>query len=109
MEFENKQRQVVPQKCPVCNAKQKELSMTPIGQSEDRMIMHVTCTKCDNALMVFVTQNDIGTMTFGVMVDVYSAEAQAIFDQKPVNDDDVISVHRYLQAGEVNIQDIVHS
>lgn len=109
MEFENKQRQVVPQKCPVCGAKQKDLSLTPIGQSEDRMIMHVACTKCDNALMVFVTQNEIGTMTFGVMIDVYSTEAQMTFDQKPVNDDDVISVHRYLQTGEVSVQDIVRS
>ncbi len=107
MEFEHKHKQVIPQKCPVCEVSQEDLKSMPVGHSEDRMIMHVQCTKCNSAIMVFITQNDVGMMTFGVMVDVHDTEAGEMFSQNPINDDDVINVHRYLQKEGTNIHDFV--
>lgn len=104
MEFEHKQPNVTPQKCPVCNAPQESLSATFLRQEQEPSLVHVTCEKCENAIIVFVMYNDVGTMTFGVLADVYADEARTMFEQSSVSYDDVLDVHRYLQNNHDVIQ-----
>lgn len=108
MEFEPKHQNSIPQKCPMCNAKEDMLTVLPVAQAQERMTMHVSCEKCSSAVVVFITQNDVGMMTFGVIVDVQGAEAQTFFNENPVGDDEVIEVHRYMQADKAaNVHDII--
>jgi hypothetical protein len=106
MEFEHKQQNVMPQKCPVCDAAQDALSLTPLRQDQERAVMHIACEKCGNAIIVFVMYNDVGTMTFGVLTDVYADEAHIVFGQSSVNYDDVLEVHHYLQNDHDVIQEL---
>jgi hypothetical protein len=106
MESEYKHQNIVPQKCPVCTAKNDFLNAVPISQSQEQMIVHVNCQQCGGAIMVFVSQNDVGMITFGVMVDVGSDEASDVFDREPISADDVIALHRHLQKTKLNIYDV---
>ncbi len=105
MESEHQHQNVVPQKCPVCAAKNDFLNAVPIGQSGDQMTIHVNCTHCGGALVVFVTHNDVGMITFGVMVDVGSQEAAHVFEQEPVSPDEVIAVYQHLQKPRLSVYD----
>jgi len=106
MENEHKRQNVVPQQCPVCAAKTDFLYAAPISQSDDQMTVHVRCEQCAATLMVFVTHNDVGMITFGVMVEVDHAEATRFFCEDPIMPDDVISLHRHMKNVHVSVEDV---
>lgn len=100
MDFSREHDRVIPQKCPVCGAQRDNLSYVPLGYDDDRTIIHISCKKCSGAAMIFVTQNDTGLMTVGVLTDTTPAEAKQFFDAQTISDNDVIAVHDYLNAYE---------
>jgi hypothetical protein len=96
MDIEREQNRVIPQKCPVCGAQRDSLSYMPIGHDEDKTIVHISCAKCAGAAMIFVSQNETGMMTVGVLTDTTPSEARAFFNSQVVSDNDVIAIHDYL-------------
>ena len=96
MDFSREHDRVIPQKCPVCGAQRENLSYVPLGYDEDRTIVHISCKKCAGAAMIFVSQNDAGLMTVGVLTDTTPVEAKQFFDSNTISDNDVIAVHDYL-------------
>jgi hypothetical protein len=92
------QNRVIPQKCPVCGAQRDSLSYVPLGYDEDKTIVHISCTKCAGAAMIFVSQSDGGMMTVGVLTDTTPTEARTFFQSDVVSDNDVIAVHDYLNS-----------
>ncbi len=100
------QNRVIPQKCPVCGAQRDSLSYVPLGYDEERTIVHISCTKCAGAAMIFVSQNEGGMMTVGVLTDTNPAEAKIFFESDVVSDNDVIAVHDYMRTFDGCISDI---
>ncbi len=99
MEIERgEQNRVIPQKCPVCGAERNSLSYVPLGFDDDKTVMHISCKKCAGAAMIFVSQNEGGMMTVGVLTDTTSTEARTFFDSDTISDNDVIAVHDYLNS-----------
>jgi len=92
------QNRVIPQKCPVCGAQRDHLSYMPLGLDEDRTIVHISCTKCAGAAMIFVSQSEGGLMTVGVLTDTTPTEARTFFQSDIISDNDVIAVHDYLDT-----------
>ena len=92
------QNRVIPQKCPVCGAQREHLSYMPLGYDKERTIVHISCTKCAGAAMIFMSQNDGGMMTVGVLTDTTPTEAQTFFQSDVISDNDVIAVHDYLDS-----------
>lgn len=100
MNFSREQDRVIPQKCPVCGAQRDHLSYMPLGHDDDRTIVHISCTKCAGAAMIFVSQSDMGMMTVGVLTDTTPLEARSFFNGTIISDNDVIAVHEYLSSYE---------
>jgi len=100
------QNRVIPQKCPVCGAQRNHLSYVPLGFDEDKTIMHISCTKCAGAAMIFMSQNDGGMMTVGVLTDTTPTEARIFFQSDVVSDNDVIAVHDYLDSFDGYVSDM---
>lgn len=98
MDIEREQNRVIPQKCPVCGAQRDSLSYVPIGSNNEQTIVHISCAKCAGAAMIFVSQNETGMMTVGVLTDTTPTEARAFFDSNIISDNDVIAVHNYLDT-----------
>ncbi|XLQ20495.1 MAG: hypothetical protein ACKUBY_01805 [Candidatus Moraniibacteriota bacterium] len=92
------QNRIIPQKCPVCGAERNNLSYVPLGFDEDKTVMHVSCMKCTGAAMIFVSQNEGGMMTVGVLTDTNPTEARTFFESDTISDNDVIAVHDYLDT-----------
>ena len=106
MDIEREQNRVIPQKCPVCGAERDSLSYMPIGNSNNQTIVHISCAKCAGAAMIFVSQNDTGMMTVGVLTDTTPTEARAFFDSNTISDNDVIAVHDYLDTYDGYTSDV---
>ncbi len=100
MDFSREQDRVIPQKCPVCGAQRDSLSYIPLGQENDRTVVHVSCAKCSGAVMILLSQNETGLMTVGILTDTTPTEARTFFSAETVSDDDVIAVHDYLRTSK---------
>ena len=87
---------IIPKKCPVCGSQRESLSYEPVGSDKTRTAIYVSCEKCLASIVFFITQNDMGMMTVGVLSDVNSREARNFFGAKSISDDDIIDVHEYL-------------
>ena len=101
------QNRVIPQKCPICGAKRNSLSYMPLGFDGEKTVIHISCMKCASAAMIFVSQNEGGIMTVGVLTDTTPAEARSFFNSNVVSDNDVIAMHNHLKSCEGYVDDII--
>ncbi len=83
------------QSCPVCNAQSDELTVSSIGSTRDRAIMHIACEKCQHKVMAYSAESEAGMVTFGMMTDMHAHEALDMMQQKAIDSDDVIAAYRY--------------
>ncbi len=97
---------IIPQKCPICSSKRENLSYEPVGSDKNRTAIYVSCEKCLASIVFFITQNEMGIMTVGVLTDVNSQEAKNFFGAMSVSDNDVIDIHEYLNDFSGTISDI---
>lgn len=88
--------QIVPKKCPVCGTQRKRLSFEPVNNSKTRTAIYVTCDECKTAIVFFVSQNEVGMMTVGMLTDLSRVEVEKFFRSKPISEDEVIDVYENL-------------
>ena len=98
------QQQIVPQTCPVCNAPRKYLSYVPLVQ---KSIVHITCKKCSGNVLAFLSQNDVGTMTVGIVTDLSVDEAQKFMSSESVDFDEVLALHETSMRDGLTIKDLL--
>ncbi len=109
MDIGREQNRVIPQKCPVCGAQREHLSYVPLGYDDERTIVHVSCAKCSVAAIIFVSQNEGGMMSVGVLTDTTPSEARSFLQANTVSDNDVIAVHDYLDTFDGYTSDMFSS
>lgn len=89
------------QVCSVCGAASEHLQQMMIGHTQERAIIHVTCTQCRHTVMIYSAQNDMGGVTFGVLTDMVAQEAHATMHAPAISSDDVLAAHRYFQRAQI--------
>lgn len=94
---------IIPQKCPVCGSHRESLSYEPIGSDKTRTAIYVSCEKCLASIVFFITQNEMGMMTVGVLADVNSKEARSFFGAASISGNDVIDIYEYLNSSSGSI------
>ncbi|MCK4635659.1 MAG: hypothetical protein KAT32_02250 [Candidatus Moranbacteria bacterium] len=87
---------IIPKKCPVCGSQRDNLTYEPVGRDKTRTAIYVSCEKCLASIVFFITQNEMGIITMGVLTDVNAREAKNFFGATPVSDDDIIDMYEYL-------------
>ncbi len=98
------QQQIIPQTCPVCDAPRKYLSYVPLVQ---KSIVHITCKKCSGNVLAFLSHNDIGTMSVGIVTDLSVDEAQKFMSSESVDFDDVLVLHEISMCNGLTIKDLL--
>jgi len=98
------QQQIVPQTCPVCNASRKYLSYVPLVQ---KSIIHITCKKCLGNVLAFLSHNDMGVTTVGIVTDLSVSEAQKFMSSESVNFKDVLALHEASSHSGLTIRDLL--
>lgn len=106
MNISREYSRIVPKKCPVCGSQRKDLFFEPVSSNKNRTAIYVSCEECLTAIVFFISQNEMGMMTIGVLTDLNSNEAKDFFGSKPISENDIIDVYEYLNSSKENI--LVH-
>ncbi len=98
------QQQIIPQTCPVCDSPQKYLLYTPLNVKN---IIHISCKKCSSNILAFLSKNDMGIMTVGIVTDLSFSEAQKFMSTKSVSFDDVLVLHETFLQHKLTTKDLL--
>ncbi len=82
--------------CPLCGTKYERSHTVLLSEEKSQAIFHLTCSGCGVAMLAFVANDQQGIVSFGVATDLTGQEALSMFEKKPVNSDNVLSVYKKL-------------
>lgn len=83
-------------KCPLCKAKYSHSQASVLEESDARTVFHLTCSKCNSAVLAFVTDSQQGIVSLGVATDLTSGEARKILGSSPIGPEQVLKVYEHL-------------
>ncbi len=82
-------------KCPLCKAKYSHSQASVLEENDARTVFHLTCGKCNSAVLAFVSDSQQGIVSLGVATDLTSQEAKKILGSKPINSEQVLEVYEH--------------
>jgi len=85
-------------KCPVCEKKYKKESATVLEAGQKRNTIHFTCDHCKMSSLVFLSQNQTGTVGVGILTDLDKSEVKSVFQKEAISADQVLSVHNFFKG-----------
>lgn len=83
-------------KCPLCKAKYDSSQTFVLEEGVNRTVFHLTCSKCQSALLAFISEGKKGVVSLGMATDLSVKEAREMFEKPPVDKDEVLKVYKYL-------------
>lgn len=89
-------------RCPVCNHKY-DLGQIDLLESdhaeegETHLLIHSDCSRCKSSVMFNIDINGPEIYSVGMVTDLTSKDSAKFAKARPINVDDVISIHRGLK------------
>ncbi len=84
-------------KCPVCNKKYTSAKITPLTEDETRSTMHVSCPSCGVSSILFVSANQWGVASVGILTDLEEEEVKRHFGKEVVSVDSALDAYVFLK------------
>lgn len=81
-------------KCPVCNKKYAPAVVTPLIEDDIHSTMHVSCPSCGVSSILFVSTNQWGIASIGVLTDLEGEESKKLLGKEK----DIVSTDEALDA-----------
>ena len=83
-------------KCPLCKTKYSHSQASVLEENDARTVFHLTCSKCNSAVLAFVSDSQQGIVSLGVATDLTGQEASKILKSKSINSEHVLEVYEHL-------------
>lgn len=93
--------------CPVCNNRYDPVEAKVISERDDSHLVYIKCRNCYAAILAVILANNLGISSIGLLTDLTSDEVIDFKDMMPVNSDDVIALHQFLQQEKVLIDHLL--
>jgi hypothetical protein len=87
--------------CPVCHYRYNPVEARVLEENESAHLLYIKCHRCHSATLALILASALGISSIGLVTDLDSHEVSKFKDLSPVNDDDVLTVHRWLQVGRL--------
>ncbi|QQS15478.1 MAG: hypothetical protein IPK84_03865 [Candidatus Moraniibacteriota bacterium] len=94
-------------KCPVCNKKYTSAVVTPLAENETRSTMHISCPSCGVSSILFVSMNQWGIASVGILTDLGGEESKRHFGREIVSTDQVLDAYIFLKDRSGHLSDIL--
>ena len=85
-------------KCPVCHKKYAPAVAVPLFEDETHSTVHLSCPSCGVSSIFFVSANQWGVASVGVLTDLESEEAERLLGKEPVSSEHALDA--YVSFGE---------
>ncbi len=86
--------------CPFCSSKEAPTDSKIIESRDDAHMVHLTCKRCGQAILVLVRSSGVGIQCVGIVTDLSEDDAKKLLYDRSVNIDDVLDVHEALNNEE---------
>ena len=82
--------------CPLCSSKNAPTQSRVIDTHEDTSLVHLSCGKCRQKILIQFRMSAIGVHCIGIITDLSWEDACRLMKDRHVDIDDVLDVHEAL-------------
>jgi hypothetical protein len=83
-------------KCSFCGGGFSVENLVLLEEKEQKTVLHVSCSRCKTSAIFFLSHNQAGTLSLGIMTDLDKKEVKNKFSKNAVNADEVIDAYQYI-------------
>lgn len=94
-------------RCPVCNKRYASASVTPVVEGEARTVVHVLCASCRVSSILFVSENQWGIASIGILTDLNGEESKQKIVAESVSTNDALEAYTSLKERSGKLSNIL--
>ena len=94
-------------KCPVCNKKYASVAVTPLAEDDVRSTVHISCPSCGVSSILFVSANQWGVASIGVLTDLEGEESKKHFGKDVVSTDQALDAYIFFKERAGHLKEIL--
>lgn len=79
--------------CPLCETHYNPTEAQIVGESENSHMLHITCKKCQNAILACVLVSQGGVHSIGLVTDLNFEDVLKFRSAPDISVDDVLDMH----------------
>ncbi|HOX97403.1 MAG TPA: hypothetical protein PL066_03590 [bacterium] len=84
--------------CPVCQQKYNQQTIKVVEKQSDSYVFHITCDKCNSAVLAYAVQTPMGLTTIGLLTDLQLSEVKRFLRQAMISENDVLQAYQVITA-----------
>lgn len=93
-------------RCSVCQHKHEPTKALFLDEYEGQTAFHLGCASCGVSTIVFVSANQMGMVSMGVLTDLEANEAKNLFVGEAISSDHVLGMHAFFKK-PVGVKDLL--
>jgi len=88
---------MIMKECLVCKREIGDKQIKIVGEADNSYMLHLSCSHCDNALVLLASINNIGVGLVGMISDLTYDDAKRLYNQLPIDDDSLLDAYQIIQ------------
>jgi DNA-directed RNA polymerase subunit RPC12/RpoP len=94
-------------KCAVCENSLDPANITLLEEKEQKTTMHISCSKCNSSVLVFLSNSQAGTLSIGVATDLDRSEVRAKVDGATISADEIIDLYQFVAEEKGDLRQLL--
>lgn len=94
-------------RCSVCESDLDPSDTIVLEEKDQRTTAHITCSKCNSAAMVFLSNNQAGLLSIGIATDMDSSEVREKFRSDAISTDEMLDLYEFISSEKGNITKLI--
>ncbi|MBU0598663.1 hypothetical protein KKF61_06800 [Patescibacteria group bacterium] len=94
-------------KCPVCGSMYDFGHLEVLQEEEGATLMFIKCTVCQSAAMSLIAFGTFGLKVASAVTDLEQDEVLMFQEYKPINSEEVLSLHEDLESTDNFLKEII--
>ena len=84
-------------RCPLCKHEFGKEAVSFLEQSKQSHLVHITCPRCQNAVLAVVLISPLGMSSVGVLTDLGAGEVIRLRGRGRISEEDILNFYRVLR------------
>ncbi len=95
-------------RCPICNQDYSLDELTALGDSYDeenrssQKAFHLFCHRCNSSAIIFIFENETGTLIAGTATDLNLREVYRFATAKAIDNEEIIRAYKFFNNNNLN-------
>ena len=94
-------------RCSVCNHKYEPVKALLLEEQDEQTTFHLTCASCGVSTVVFVSTNQFGVVSMGILTDLEGNEVRNMYGHAAITSNQVLDVYAFFKETKGNVKDFI--